>query len=190
MSSDKQIAAALLEEATDEYRQCYVRLQGIATQLIKLFEDQVKENIAMKAEVDNIKQVEFPSRLGKVRTALKKKYQTQIDELKAEVVSKQATIDSLMLEYCPDEMTQSQMDEWASHQAPVKSSESYDVITILDSGEWRLIRNRPASFLTDEGNAKIAWSVERQFTPYWDSCGKKVWYGKLRWKLSKQQRKL
>ena len=30
--------------------------------------------------------------------------------------AQQATIDRLMLEYCPNEMTQEQKDEWASHQ--------------------------------------------------------------------------
>ena len=30
----------------------------------------------------------------------------------------QAKIDMLMLEYCPDEMTQAQKDEWAANQVP------------------------------------------------------------------------
>ena len=34
--------------------------------------------------------------------------------------AQQATIDRLMLEYCPGEMTQEQMDEWASHQKAYK----------------------------------------------------------------------
>lgn len=32
------------------------------------------------------------------------------------IKAQQATIDALMLEYCPDEMTEEQMDEWAKHQ--------------------------------------------------------------------------
>ena len=32
----------------------------------------------------------------------------------------QAKIDSLMLEYCPDEMTQDQMDNWEKHQVKVE----------------------------------------------------------------------
>lgn len=32
----------------------------------------------------------------------------------------QAKIDALMLEYCPDEMTDAQVNNWASHQKPVK----------------------------------------------------------------------
>lgn len=38
-----------------------------------------------------------------------------INQLRAEVADKQATIDRLMLEYCPDEMTQEQMKEWEAH---------------------------------------------------------------------------
>ena len=30
----------------------------------------------------------------------------------------QAKIDALMLEYCPDEMTQEQLNEWAKNQKP------------------------------------------------------------------------
>lgn len=33
-----------------------------------------------------------------------------------EVQELQATIDRLMLEYCPEEMTQEQKDNWAKHQ--------------------------------------------------------------------------
>ncbi len=32
---------------------------------------------------------------------------------------RQARIDALMLEYCPDEMTEAQKDNWAKHQRPV-----------------------------------------------------------------------
>ena len=34
------------------------------------------------------------------------------------VATLQARIDELMLEYCPDEMTPEQLDEWARHQIP------------------------------------------------------------------------
>lgn len=42
----------------------------------------------------------------------------QIAELQSECASKQAKIDSLMLEYCPHEMTAEQIAEWARHQKP------------------------------------------------------------------------
>lgn len=34
--------------------------------------------------------------------------------------SKQAEVDALMLEYCPSEMSQEQLDNWAAHQRPAK----------------------------------------------------------------------
>ena len=44
--------------------------------------------------------------------------EAQVAELKLELGVKQARIDELMLEYCPDEMSQEQMDNWAKHQVP------------------------------------------------------------------------
>ena len=42
----------------------------------------------------------------------------EITRLRAEVEAKQARIDALMLEHCPDEMTQEQTDNWKAHQRP------------------------------------------------------------------------
>ena len=39
-----------------------------------------------------------------------------IDKLKSVSEAKQAKIDSLMLEYCPDEMTKEQIENWEKHQ--------------------------------------------------------------------------
>jgi len=41
---------------------------------------------------------------------------TRIARLEAELDAKQAKIDALMLEYCPDEMTPEQLAEWGRHQ--------------------------------------------------------------------------
>jgi hypothetical protein len=49
--------------------------------------------------------------------------------------SLQARIDELMLEYCPDEMTQERFDEWARHQVPVDEGVSY---TITEAGRKAL----------------------------------------------------
>lgn len=49
-----------------------------------------------------------------VTTDYIKKYYSMVEEID----SKQAKIDSLMLEYCPDKMTQEQKDNWANHQKP------------------------------------------------------------------------
>ena len=43
----------------------------------------------------------------------------EIDALEAEIATLQCKIDELMLEYCPDEMTEEQKVEWARHQQPV-----------------------------------------------------------------------
>jgi hypothetical protein len=45
----------------------------------------------------------------------------QIEELKQTIGAKQAEIDRLMLEYCPNEMTAEQTAEWATHQRPVSA---------------------------------------------------------------------
>lgn len=40
----------------------------------------------------------------------------RIASLQREVAAKQAKIDALMLEYCPDEMTPEQVENWKQHQ--------------------------------------------------------------------------
>lgn len=52
--------------------------------------------------------------------------QGQIDRqeiLEQQLGAAQAKIDELMLEYCPNEMTQEQLDEYAKHQKPVSEGE-------------------------------------------------------------------
>ena len=39
-----------------------------------------------------------------------------VGELERDAAAKQAHIDRLMLEYCPDEMTSEQTEEWKRHQ--------------------------------------------------------------------------
>ncbi len=43
-------------------------------------------------------------------------------ELRQQLAAKQAEVDALMLEYCPSEMSQEQLDNWAAHQRPVEES--------------------------------------------------------------------
>lgn len=47
---------------------------------------------------------------------------TQLADSKAENERLQAQIDRLMLEYCPDEMTDEQKDNWAKHQRAASAS--------------------------------------------------------------------
>ena len=41
------------------------------------------------------------------------------EELKVCLDQVQAKIDALMLEYCPEDMTQEQLDNWGKHQVQV-----------------------------------------------------------------------
>lgn len=44
----------------------------------------------------------------------------EIERLRAQVDARQAKVDALMLEFCPDEMTDDQLDHWARHQQPAR----------------------------------------------------------------------
>ncbi len=44
---------------------------------------------------------------------------TSTEAAERELAEARAKIDALMLEYCPDEMTPGQVDEWARHQRPI-----------------------------------------------------------------------
>jgi hypothetical protein len=44
----------------------------------------------------------------------------RIEKLEREAGAKQAEIDRLMLEFCPEEMTPEQIGNWAKHQKPVE----------------------------------------------------------------------
>jgi hypothetical protein len=45
-------------------------------------------------------------------------------ELERELAAKQAEIDRLMFEFCPDEMTEQQLTNWAAHIKPVSDDGS------------------------------------------------------------------
>ena len=49
-----------------------------------------------------------------------KQQKVRVRGLKAEVKRLEATIDALMLEYCPAEMTPEQIDKWGKNQRPIK----------------------------------------------------------------------
>lgn len=44
--------------------------------------------------------------------------QREINQLRKDLEALQAKIDRLMLEYCPEEMTEEQKANWAKHQVP------------------------------------------------------------------------
>ena len=43
----------------------------------------------------------------------------KLDFLLKDMAAKQAEVDALMLEHCPDEMTKEQLDIWAKRQTPI-----------------------------------------------------------------------
>jgi len=46
----------------------------------------------------------------------------------------QAKIDALMLEYCPEDMTKEQLEEWAAHQKPVSDGLENKINLALNIG--------------------------------------------------------
>ncbi len=48
-----------------------------------------------------------------IRTAI-----DTIEQQKSDIESLEAKIDALMLEFCPEDMTKEQMDNWEKHQIP------------------------------------------------------------------------
>ena len=51
------------------------------------------------------------------------------------------------------------------------------VISQLDSGQWKITRMLPSTYLTQEANTKHAYMVERQDSPYCDNDGMRFWTG-------------
>ena len=71
-------------------------------------------------------------------------YCASCEELAREVESKQAKIDALMLEYCPEEMTPEQMEEWAAHQAVYEDPRVFPIIKCCSMSE---------------SNGRVTWGV-------------------------------
>jgi len=55
-------------------------------------------------------------------SAVVDRQQEMLDRNAEQLASKQAKIDALMVEHCPDEMTKEQVEEWKKHQV-VKEEE-------------------------------------------------------------------
>lgn len=72
----------------------------------------------------------------------------------------QAKIDSLMLEYCPDEITDEQMTEWAKNQKPVQECRHCGWLCMPNdnpSKKWNpLQQEREWVDLTDEEEYELA----------------------------------
>ena len=55
----------------------------------------------------------------------------ELDKARKSDSAKQAKIDALMFEYCPEDMTTEQIDEWAEHQRPVSAQLSAAITAAL-----------------------------------------------------------
>jgi predicted RNase H-like nuclease (RuvC/YqgF family) len=101
----------------------------------------VKLRVAQEAEIEDLKrqlqEAEADKyRLSRERDEIKDRYEaatkywnpvyelllTEKNELEKKLQEAQAKIDSLMLEYCPDEMTPEQIENWKRHQTGAKES--------------------------------------------------------------------
>ena len=58
-------------------------------------------------------------------------YERGWEERNRQVMALKCQIDALMLEYCPDEMTDDQKAEWARHQQPVSEQEQQTIDAVL-----------------------------------------------------------
>ena len=62
--------------------------------------------------------------------------------------------------------------KWGTLQPVVREhSEAEIVFAAISSGEWTVTRNQPSCYMTDEGNARNAWSVQRAVAPYCADLG-------------------
>lgn len=64
--------------------------------------------------------------LRKLFTENAEQFDALMTEMLAENERLQAKIDSLMLEYCPDEMTPEQIENWKQHQRKAESQYELD----------------------------------------------------------------
>ena len=63
----------------------------------------------------------------------------------------------------------------------LEPSEAEIVFAAISSGEWTVTRNQPSCYLTDEGNARNAWSVQRAVAPYCADLGPGKGWGNRVW---------
>lgn len=62
------------------------------------------------------------------------------------------------------------------NQTPA-TSDADQVLAMLDTGEWSLLRMTTAASFTDEYNRENAWSVGRTTAPFCDKNGMRFWSG-------------
>lgn len=78
-----------------------------------------------------------------------------------------------------DKWVQGAFNVWQA-RAALQSQDREDaveVMEILDTGEWSLVRSIPGEWLTDEANNEHRWCVQRQLPPYCGKDGVHYWTG-------------
>ena len=85
--------------------------------------------------------------------------------------AKQAQIDRLMLEYCPDEMTPEQMQEWGNNQRPVEQAEQEPVacepVSPIDDDGWSdWICPKPQGYLMQCCDCGLIHEVDSRVAKY------------------------
>ena len=68
---------------------------------------------------------------GDRRRVFEAGYERGWEDRNREVLALQAKLDAVMLEYCPDEMTEEQKAEWARHQTPASAEEQQAIDALL-----------------------------------------------------------
>lgn len=66
-------------------------------------------------------------------------------------------------------------------QAQPDHAEAEIVFAAMASGDWKITRNQPSGYMTDEGNARNAWTVERATAPYCADLGPGKGWGNRHW---------
>ena len=61
----------------------------------------------------------------------------------------QARIDALMLEYCPEEMTEAQKENWARHQRPVSAEDEAKITAALMGSNAQVVRREAAGVASE-----------------------------------------
>ncbi len=95
-----------------------------------------------------------------------KSLEEQVHELQQIVEQQQAQIDELMLEFCPEKMSEKQKENWAKHQVPadsqptIKDLSGYEKITsndqlLVDHYYWIRSKQFPDNYLIAE--VKLAY---------------------------------
>jgi hypothetical protein len=98
--------------------------------------------------------------LKMLASLITKPLEEKIAEQQKELGDRQAKIDSLMLEYCPEDMVVCQLENWANHQAPIKPQEIGDQLK-PDMSYMRNLEERCDSLQKELDSAKkqepVAW---------------------------------